>query len=109
MNSRFFENIVAENIEMPLTAYGDKDNPFNLTLSNVDFSFKEGFEKNPFMHVANFHQITLKNINVKNAKGDCLIKTWTNGGEVEFINLNCDIPKENLVKFTEEEFKCSWI
>lgn len=104
-----FENIVAENIEMPLTAYGDKGNPFKLTLSNIDFSFKKGYEKNPFMHVANFDKITLKNINVRNAEGDCLIKTWTKDGEIEFINLNCDIPKEKLVKFTEEEFKCSWI
>ena len=104
-----FENIVAENIEMPLTAYGDIENPFELTINNVEFSFKEGYENNPFMHVANFKKITLKNVNVKNAKGNCLIKTWTKGGELEFKNLKCDIPKDELVKYTEEEFKCSWI
>ena len=104
-----FENIVAEDIEMPLTAYGDKENPFRLTLNNIDFSFKKGFEENPFMHVANFSKITLKNINVINAKGECLIKSWSEGGEFEFKNLNCDIEEENLVKYTTEEFVCKWI
>jgi hypothetical protein len=104
-----FENIVADNIEMPLTAYGDKDMPFELTLNNIEFSFKEGFEQNPFMHVANFKKITLKNINVKNACGDCLIKSWSEDGEFEFKNLNCDINEENIVKYTDEEFVCKWI
>ena len=61
------------------------------------------------MHVANFKKIKLKNINVKNAQGDCLIKSWTKGGEIDFQNVNCDIPNENLVKYTTEEFKCDWI
>jgi hypothetical protein len=104
-----FENIVATDIEMPLTAYGDKENPFELTLSNVEFSFKKGFEQNPFMHVANFKKIKLKNLNVKNAKGECLIKSWTEGGKFEFINLECDIDKDKLVKYTDEPFVCKWI
>ena len=104
-----FENITAENIEMPLTAYGDSENPFELTLKNIEFSFREGFEHNPFMHVANFKKITLEDITVKNAKGECLIKSWSKDGDVEFIGLNCSIPKDNLVKYTEEEFKCAWI
>ena len=29
--------------------------------------------------------------------------------DFEFINLDCDIAKENLVKFTDEEFVCKWI
>lgn len=104
-----FENIVAENIQMPLTAYADKENPLEMTLSNIEFSFKEGCENNPFMHVANIKKIKFKNVKVKNACGDCLIKTWTEGGEFEFDNLECEIPKENLVKLTDEEFKCAWI
>ena len=104
-----FENIVATDIEMPLTAYGDKENPFELTLSNVEFSFKKGFEQNPFMHVANFKKIKLKNLKVKNAKGECLIKSWTDGGKFEFINLECDIDKDKLVKYTDEPFVCKWI
>jgi len=104
-----FENIVAEDIEMPLTAYGDADNPFELTLNNIDFSFKKGYQKNPFMHVANFSKIKLKNVNVRNADGNCLIKSWSNDGEFEFKNLSCDIPEENLVEYTTEEFKCTAI
>lgn len=104
-----FENIVAEDIEMPLTAYGDKENPFELTLSNVDFSFKKGFENNPFLHVANFRRILLKNVNIKNACGDCLIKSWSSEGDIEMAGLECDIPKEDLIKYTTEEFVCRWI
>ena len=104
-----FENIVAEDIEMPLTAYGDKENPVEITLNNIDFSFKKGYEKNPFMHVANFKKIKLKNINVKNACGECFIKSWSSDGDFEFVNLNCDIPEENLVKYTTEEFVCKCI
>ena len=104
-----FENITATDIEMPLTAYGDKDSPFEMTLKNIEFSFREGFEDNPFMHVANYKKIKLEDITVKNAKGDCLIKSWSNIGEVEFINLKCAIEKEKLVKYTDEEFKCAWI
>lgn len=104
-----FENIIAEDIQMPLTAYGDKENPFELTLNNVEFSFKEGFEQNPFMHVANYKKISLKNVNVRNARGECLIKSFGGDGEFEAINLQCDIDKENLLKPTDEEFKCAWI
>lgn len=104
-----FENIVAEDIEMPLTAYGDKENPFELTLNNVEFSFKKGYEENPFMHVANFKKINLKNVKVKNACGKSLIKSWSTDGEFEFTNLKCDIKDENLVDYTTEEFVCKWI
>ena len=94
---------------MPLTAYGDKENPFELTLNNVEFSFKKGYEENPFMHVANFKKITLKNVNVKNACGKSLIKSWSTDGDFEFINLKCDIANEDLVEHTTEEFVCKWI
>ena len=104
-----FENIVATDIEMPLTAYGDKENPFELTLSNVEFSFKTGYEQNPFMNVANYKKISLKNVNVKNACGECLIKSFGGDGEFETVNLHCDIAQENLLKPTDEEFKCAWI
>jgi len=75
----------------------------------LSFLFLKGYEKNPFMHVANFKKIKLKNVNVKNVLGECFIKSWSSDGEFEFVNLNCDIPEENLVKYTTEEFVCRCI
>lgn len=104
-----FENIVAQDIEMPLTAYGDKENPFELTLQNVAFSFKKGFEENPFMHVANFKKITLCNVAVHKARGKNLIKSWSTDGDFAITDLTCDIKEDDLVAYTTEDFVCQWI
>ena len=104
-----FENIVAQDIEMPLTAYGDKENPFELTLQNVAFSFKKGFEENPFMHVANFKKITLCNVAVHKACGKNLIKSWSTDGDIAITDLTCDIKEDDLVAYTTEDFVCQWI
>ena len=104
-----FENIIAENIENPITAYGDVNQPVEITLSNSEFSFKDGFQNDSFMHAANFKTIKMKNLKIRNIKGDCLIKSWSKGGKIEFENVECDIAETNLIKYTTEEFKCKWI
>ena len=103
-----FENIIAKNIQMPLTAYGDSESPLDISFENIDFSFKEGFEDCDFMHAANFSRIRLKNVRVANARGGCLIKSWSRAGEglIELAGLKCGIPDENLVRYTDEEFVC---
>ena len=104
-----FKNITATDIEMPLTAYGDKENPFTLIMQNCLIAFKKGCGKQPFMHVANFKKICLDNVTIENAEGEELIKSWSRGGPLECIGLRCDIKQEDWLKYTEEEFVCKWI
>ena len=100
-----FENIKANRISMPLTAYGDKENPVTLELKNIDISMRDGFEETDFMHVANYKKILLDNVKVSNHKGKCLIKTWTDG-EIEINNVNCGVSSEKIIVKTDDEFIC---
>ena len=101
-----FENIKATDISMPLTAYGAEDVPVTLEMKDVDISLRKGFEDIDFMHIANYKKISLENVKIDNYKGKTLIKAWTEGGEVEFNNVECDIPEDNRITLTDEEFIC---
>lgn len=100
-----FENIRATDISMPLTAYGDKDIPVTLELKNVDISMRPGFETVDFMHVAFYKKIILDHVALHNHRGTHLIKDWT-GGNVEFLDVICDVKPEDYVARTEEPFVC---
>jgi hypothetical protein len=98
-----FENIKAENISLPLTAYGDKEVKIELELKNIDASFcTKGI---PFIQGANFDKLVLDNVNIK---GDVssIVKSWTKGGRYYFDNVTCDEKKEEVV-YTEEPFVCN--
>lgn len=103
-----FENITATGISMPLTAYGDPNDPIKLTMKNVDFSFRDGFDKTTFMHLANVKTVTLKNVNIRNCRADHLIKSWSKVGKGTFVfdHLTVDVPEEDLVFYTTEDFIC---
>ena len=101
-----FENIKATDISMPLTAYGAEDVPVTLEMKDVEISLRKGFEDIDFMHIANYKKISLENVKIDNYKGKTLIKAWTEGGEVDFINVKCDIPEDNRITLTDEEFIC---
>lgn len=102
-----FENIRATGISMPLTAYGDEKEPCNLTLKNIDFSFREGFEDITFMHAANLRKLCMKNITIRNAAGGTLVKLWGSIlPEVDMENINGNIAKEHILR-TEEKFVCT--
>jgi len=102
-----FENITATGISMPLTAYGDAASPVELTFENVDFSFREGFEKNTFIHTANFKKIILRDVLVRNFCGEHFIKSWSPEGCGGFVfdHLCCNTSGD-LVLYTDEEFVC---
>jgi len=106
-----FENIKASGIAMPLTAYGDADVPVEVTLENIEFSFSEGKEDTTFIRAANYKKIRMKNVKVLNAGADHLIKSWDTEkkGEIELINVECSIPEENRIVYTDEPFFCQAI
>lgn len=102
-----FENIKATGISMPLTAYGDKAEQCNLTLKNVDFSFREGYEKMTFMQAANLSHLCMKNLTIENAAGGVLVKLWGDIlPEMEFENISANVQEEYIV-CTDEEFVCN--
>lgn len=98
-----FENITATDISMPLTAYGDKKTPITLEMDNVSISFRKGFESIDFMHVCNYDLIMLKNLELKNYKGNALLKKWSDGNII-IDNLKCDLDKEKFEVAATEEF-----
>ena len=54
-------NINNESNEITLSfCYSDGEVPFELTLKNVDYSFREGSETEPFMKAAHFGKIELE-------------------------------------------------
>lgn len=101
-----FENITATDIAMPLTAYGDREHPFTLTINNLDFSYRKGCNECAFLHAANFKDIFLKNVTVRNSDAKHLIKSWSdkNNGIFHFKNVNCRLEEKDYVTYTKEEF-----
>ena len=103
LTSVIFENIIATDISMPLTAYGDSDNKIDIVFKNVSISMREGFSDVPLFHMGNFKKLTLENFTVENTTAPCLVRTWTDD-TVELINVKSPIKEEDLVKKAEVEF-----
>lgn len=101
-----FIGIKAKGIAMPLTFYGDKNNPASLLIKDTDIEFKDGVIT-PFMHTANFTEIKFDNVNVNNVQADTLIKTWTDGGKVITERLTCDKKDVKLIEKATEKFECT--
>ncbi|MBQ2614433.1 MAG: hypothetical protein IJB80_03770 [Clostridia bacterium] len=100
-----FENIQATDISMPLTAYGDKENPVTLELKNLEISMRKGSEEIDFMHIANYEKVSLKNVTLQNFKGKNLIKTWSDG-EVKIENLTCPLKEQDYLTKATDPFTC---
>ncbi len=104
-----FENIKAENIALGLTAYGVKGSPMQITLKNVEYSFREGSEEAPLMRVAHCNDINFENVKIENYKGKSLIKAWSDNIKVSAADLDCPLNCGELLTRTDEEFVCSEI
>ncbi|MBE7011301.1 MAG: hypothetical protein E7415_01345 [Ruminococcaceae bacterium] len=104
-----FESIKAEGIEKGLTAYGNGEPDFSLKLKNIDYTVREGSEKEPFMRVANFEKIELKNVRIYNYKGEALVKSWSEGGEIICENVEYDAENIPVKINAKETFECNVI
>ena len=102
-----FENIKAENISMGVYCYGDGIVPVTLNLKNIEYSVRKGSEELPIFKVAHFDSINLDNVKITNYKGNAFIKTWSEGGNVNLNNVECDIKDGELVVRATEDFVCS--
>lgn len=131
-----FENIKAEGIRMHITAFGNDDIPFELSMKNIEYSFDKDNqeaiveksdapfnpnaknEKQPineevldtaFIHAGKFGKINLENINISNFKGDTFIRLWDEKEKVVLKNVKCDKNVlKNIVKM-EEEFGAKYL
>jgi polygalacturonase len=101
-----FENVTAEGIQMGLTAYGVKNEPLSLTLKNVEYSFRKGYESTPMFRVAYCDEICLENVKVTNYEGDSWIRAWSNGVKVTTNGLDCNVAEDELLVRAKEAFKC---
>ena len=109
LTSITFENIKATGVSMPLTSYGDVEEPLKLTMKNIDFSFREGFEHQDFLHMANVEELGMENVKIRNAAGGAFIKMW--GEKIptcKFENI-IGSPKEEYIVKAEEAFTCKTI
>ena len=104
-----FENIKATGVGMPLTAYGSAETPVTLTMRNLDVSFRDDVENTAFLHVANFDRILLENVNIQKNPDAPLVKSWTEGGQIIFRNVNYAAPEDQWVNYTDEPFVCKSI
>ena len=103
LESITFEHIEATDISMPLTVYGDVQVPVTLNLHDVKVSLREGFENIDFIHACNYEKLSIKNVVMKNYRGNSFIKTWSDG-QIEIENLDCMLEEENIIVKAKEKF-----
>lgn len=99
-----FENITAAGIKNPVVVYGDADNKILFEMRNIEFSFREGFEKTDFIHTGNYENVILDNVNIKNSEGGAIIKVWSTDGAITLNNVVCSVPENERIKKAEEAF-----
>ena len=88
-----FENVTATNIGMSLSAYGDKEYPFTLTIKDSTITFAE--PQPEFIQAAYTTLVDLENVKIEGVDGP-LMRSW--GGECEFRLKNVEGITENVVE-----------
>ena len=100
LESITFRNVSATGVAMPIMMYGDKDVPVSVCLENVKLSIREGKEDIDLVRAGNFKCLELKNVSVKNYRGEDGIKIWTDGNIV-IENTDFDGKEATITKATE--------
>lgn len=83
LSSISFENVTADEVSMPLDAYGDPENPIELKLTNCHIGFT-----NPVsaaIRAAHYQTITAENLSLKNVRGS-LVLSYGGDGEIRMQN-----------------------
>lgn len=98
-----FENITASGVSMPLDVYGDPQTPVSVTIKNMDFTFRDGFDAVSFIHACHYDRITLDSVTIKGIKNAPLVATWSKG-TIEFKKVTCDLPEARWIVPAEKPF-----
>lgn len=82
-----FRGVKGSGILMPLTLYGDADNKVIADFEDCDLSFPADIEEMPFMQLAHYDHIRLKNVKVTK-KGDApFIRRWSEEEDLVLENM----------------------
>ena len=103
-----FENIKAEGIGSGSICYGDSSVDFEIIFKNIEFSYRDGYENQPFIKAGNFGKLIFDNVKVKNFKGDAFIESYTTPGEVSVNKLD-GVESDKLLVATDKKFVCNAI
>lgn len=109
LSSITFENVTAENVKYPITAYGDKECKISLSIKSCKIKFSEDAEKLPLMYLCNAERVVFEDTTVFGIKNDLLIKKWDNGGDIRLNGLTCEDFYGEAVMVTDEPFECKAI
>ena len=63
------ENVVGENIAMPLVVYGDPDIPVEITLNHVHITFCADFSAEECMRLCNYQKLTMNDVSFAGTTG----------------------------------------
>jgi len=97
-----FRDCEVEDIKMPSVAYGDAAEKFELKLENLNISLEKGYEDIDFLYACKCEEIKFKNVNFKNATGECVVRAWSDV-DVYFKNVDMKNVKEKT-KRADKEF-----
>lgn len=103
MNNISFENIKATDISKGIFAYGTEECPLEMKFKNVDICIRDDATLSELIRGAYCKRITFENVKIMNFKGDCLVRTLTDG-ECIFQNVESKLDKKDLVKKTDGAF-----
>lgn len=104
-----FENIDATNIMTGFYAYGNEGKTFDLNLKNISLEYREGYEKEPLIKAANYGEINIENVYLKNYSGNALVKKWSVGGRLVINGLDAAISPDETEVMADEPFVCKAI
>jgi len=94
------EGIRASGISLPLNAYGDRDVPLHLEISDSDIAFREDREA-AFMHLCHYDYVLLENVKIRIPGDQPLIRSWSDEGEIRLKNVDA---RNQRVEHSEEPF-----
>lgn len=103
LSSIVFKNTTASNILMPLTLYGDAEEPIDAEFDNVDIAFVKNYKYDAFMYIANYKNIDFKDVKLR---GKCkyLIKRWGGGAYINTDGVDCEVIEDNRIADAKEVF-----
>ena len=104
-----FEEVTAENVTVPLTAYGDPSVPLSLELRNVRVSFGAGMENSPCLRAAHFDRVALENVTFRGRTNGELMRLWSEPGELICKGLVTETPIRETIVNAAEPFSCKSI
>lgn len=100
-----FENITADGMANWINAYGNDECLFDLTLKNIDYTMREGFEEKSFMMLGCYKNVNLENVKIHNFNGDTLIKTWGDKNNIHLKDFECDgIDEDKFIQQADDVF-----